>query len=404
MTKRFRNSMFAIMSSMMMLLMQPANSLSELSVMTAPRPNVHAVKSATLKTKKHTIQAVRKAKASTPVKPLIKTAKPASTKSLKSATTKVSTKKVAGKKQTSTTKKSVRTNRTAKKLSLRKVVPIKPMPLAQRKQITESFANGYADKVTPRDMVRAGAFSYFPLRGGVFRRKSQIKAVVVHSTETASPASAKDIVRSWNNSGANHAGTQFIVDRDGIIYMTVPDPTVGTFHVNSFITLEGVKNDNSIGIEIVRTGRQQYTKPQLASVSRLVHYLLDRYQVPQVFGHGEIQPTDRTDPVGFNWQAFDNDLDGLELSQAKFKAEQYRIAAAQKQQAKLAVLKKPLTSDAVLASAKKQIGPEKEQGPSIENRKVQQAIIQLRSQDRKQTSEKSRSRIVADAKHSTEKG
>lgn len=405
-TKRLRNSMFAIMSSVMALLVQPANSLSELAVISPAKPGLQNVKKVSLQAQKNSTANANMAKKTANKNPAKANVSTAKTMPVKGTIASKRTKSIANKKQSSSAQK-LAARRLPKRIIAKKVVPAKPMPLAQRKLINDSFANGYADKYTPRDMVRAGAFSYFPLRGGVFKRRSPIKAVVVHSTETASPASAKDIVRSWNNSGPNHAGTQFIVDRDGIIYLTVTDPSIGTFHVNSFITKEGVKNDNSIGIEIVRTGKQTYTKPQLASVSRLVHYLLDRYQIPEVWGHGEIQPTDRTDPVGFNWTSFDNDLDGLELSQSKYKAEQIRIAAIKKQeQAKLAAAKKLQTPEAaLLAAVKKQISTEKESNPIAADRKLQEAANQNRlNSDKKQTSEKAPGRIVADGKHVTEKG
>lgn len=398
MTKRLRNSMFAIMSSLMAVLTQPANSLSELAVINPIKPNVQAARKASPKTTTHSTSA-KKSTADA----LNKKAADHKKTNTASANAKKSSQQLA--KKQSRTPSKIASRNLSKRTVAKKLPPVKPMPLAQKKLINDSFVNGYADKYSPRDMVRAGAFSYFPLRGGVFTRKSPIKAVVVHSTETASPASAKNIVRSWNNSGPNHAGTQFIVDRDGIIYLTVSDPIVGTFHVNSFITLEGVKNDNSIGIEIVRTGKQKYTKPQLASVSRLVHYLLDRYKIPEVYGHGEIQPTDRTDPVGFDWKAFDGDLDGLELSQAKHKQELIRIAAETKkqQQAKLASEKNPLMDSALIAAAKKQLGPEKT-NPVSADRNLQQAIQQRISSDKKQTSEKAPSRIVADEKVNAAKG
>lgn len=396
MTKRLRNPMFAIMSSLVAVLTQPANSLSELAVITPVKSELHALKKNPLKTSKISTD-------SSPRKSGKLIAKSPQEKGQASSRKTVATKgmKLSMKKRNAATTK-IALHKISKRIA-KKLTPERPMAVAQKKAIRDSFANGYADKFSPRDMVRAGAFGYFPLRGGVFTRRSPIKAVVVHSTETASPASAKNIIRSWNNSGPNHAGTQFIVDRDGIIYLTVSDPIVGTFHVNSFITKEGVKNDNSIGIEIVRTGRQQYTPAQLASVSRLVHYLLDRYKIGEVYGHGEIQPADRTDPVGFDWKAFDEDIDGLEVSQAKHKAELVRIATAKKQESKLAALKNTqLPNNALLAAAKKPNLSEK-QAPISANRKLQQVVDRLGNSEKKQTSEKANQRIVADEKRNSDK-
>lgn len=231
-------------------------------------------------------------------------------------------------------KKLVSKNVGAKKLVKRKkaiaVKAPKPMPAKQRAALKQAFVKGIAGKVSTYDLMRAGVFSYYPLKGGTFERSSQIKAIVVHSTETAHEASAKEIIRSWNNSGRNHAGTQFIIDRDGVIYQTVIDPVVATFHVNSFITKEGVKNDNSIGIEIVRTGEQTYTQAQTASIARLVHYLRDHFSIDEIFGHGEIQPADRTDPVNFNWTTFDHNLDLLEDNLIAHNREMTILAAKKK--------------------------------------------------------------------------
>jgi hypothetical protein len=191
---------------------------------------------------------------------------------------------------------------------------IKTLSASAKQAMKQRFINGQAGLYSPTDLISAGVFSYYPLVGGTFRRTSGIHNIVVHSTETGSIADAKMVIRSWNNSGRNHAGAQFIVDRDGKIYETV-DPSYGTFHVNSFKTLHDVKNDNSIGIEIVRSGDQQYTPVQFKSVVCLVAYLKNHFQVNQVWGHGQVQPSDRTDPCFFNWTAFHKGVDAIDSSQ-----------------------------------------------------------------------------------------
>ncbi len=69
-----------------------------------------------------------------------------------------------------------------------------------------------------------------------------------------------------------------MVDRDGRIYQTA-DPKYVTIHVNESRTRNGVTNDNRIGIEIVRTGAQQYTRAQRTSLVRLVDYIKKRFQI-----------------------------------------------------------------------------------------------------------------------------
>ena len=133
--------------------------------------------------------------------------------------------------------------------------------------------------------------------------------IVLHSTETRRTADAERVIDSWNNRGDNgkrlNPGTQFVVDRDGKIYTTA-SPDKATIHVNDRLTRHGVKNQNSVGIEIVHTGEQQYTFAQKMALTRLVSYLQDRYQISdrRIVTHGQIQPATRRDPVEFDVAGF----------------------------------------------------------------------------------------------------
>lgn len=171
--------------------------------------------------------------------------------------------------------------------------------------IRQAFTDGHAARYTPQQLAKAGLLTKKSLWGGIFNRSEQVKYIVMHSTETERPASAPQIIQSWNNRGLRHPGTPFMVDRDGKIYVTV-DPDYGTVHIEPTRAKWGVTNSNSIGIEMVHSGKQKYTKKQMASVSRLVAYLQKRYSVASdhIYSHGFVQPSDRTDPVGFDWAAF----------------------------------------------------------------------------------------------------
>lgn len=184
---------------------------------------------------------------------------------------------------------------------------------AEQVQTNSLFNSGRAGAVEPEALVRSGAFVSDPMTGGIYKRRQQVQYVIVHSTETARPADASRVIRSWSNKGRRHAGAQFVVDRDGLIHMAVT-PDLATVHVEVTRTLGGVNNDNSVGIEIVRAGEQEYTGPQLASVQRLVLYLQQRYNVDPaaVLGHGAVQPSNRTDPVGFDWTTFQQEKVALQ--------------------------------------------------------------------------------------------
>jgi hypothetical protein len=205
------------------------------------------------------------------------------------------------------------------------------MSWTERRRAKSAFRTGLASDYSPVQLTSAGVFDGSePLRGGIFNRREGIKYVILHSTETGNPAPADRVIHSWNR-GMRHPGAQYVVDRDGKIYQTV-DPEYGTVHVDIFRTIAGVNNDNSIGIEIVRSGGQKYTSSQLNSVTRLVAYLQARFSVADnhVFGHGQVQPSDRTDPVNFNWVAFGQAKSSLRLqADSKFKQNMENAIASQ---------------------------------------------------------------------------
>jgi hypothetical protein len=172
-------------------------------------------------------------------------------------------------------------------------------------EAASAFSHGAAGNYSFDRLIKAHVFVLDPLVGSVFKRHTAVKYIILHSTETGSPANAPRVIKSWNNRGMRHPGAQFVVDRDGIIYSTT-DPDMATVHINTSKTLPGYTNDNSIGIEIVRAGPQKYTQPQLDSVMYLVSYLQGHYHVvdTNVTTHHHVQPSDRSDPVGFDLLAF----------------------------------------------------------------------------------------------------
>ncbi len=188
-----------------------------------------------------------------------------------------------------------------------------PMSSSTRKSVRKAFNNGVAGKFSPQQLVQSDVFEEDPLLGGIFVRREGVRYIVMHSTETERPADAPRVIHSWNR-GMRHPGAQYVVDRNGKIYQTV-DPKFATVHVNIFRTENGVNNDNSIGIEIVRAGKQKYTSSQLESVMKLVTYIQNRFDVTDacVVGHGQIQPSDRSDPVNFDWTAFSNAKANLKM-------------------------------------------------------------------------------------------
>lgn len=191
----------------------------------------------------------------------------------------------------------------------------KKSALSPAQKAHKSFDNGTAGAISPAQLVAAKVFTDYPLIGGTYARKEPINYIVLHSTETATKADGKRVIRSWNNRGKNHPGAQYVVDRDGTIYQTV-SPEIVTMHVNAFKTRYGVGNKNSIGIEIVRCGNQKYTPIQLKKLTSLCLYLQQRFEIPNdnVLAHSFVQPDDRRDPVDFDWKAFNMSKTALAMN------------------------------------------------------------------------------------------
>lgn len=187
--------------------------------------------------------------------------------------------------------------------------------------VSRSFEQGVAGDYAWDDLVAAGVFENDPLHGSVYKRKGSVKYIILHSTETANPADARRVILSWNNRGLKHPGAQFVVDRDGTICSTT-DPDMVVIHIEPSRALAGYSNDNSIGIEIVRSGKQEYTKPQLDSVNRLVAYLQSHYSIPNsnVTTHHHVQPSDRSDPVNFDMLAFESEKSALQTAAIAYKS------------------------------------------------------------------------------------
>ncbi|MBS2004696.1 MAG: N-acetylmuramoyl-L-alanine amidase [Cyanobacteria bacterium SZAS LIN-5] len=199
-------------------------------------------------------------------------------------------------------------------------VVVKPRLPVPPSAISRSFERGTAGDYTWDDLVAAGVFENDPLRGSIYKRQGRVKYIILHSTETASPADARRVILSWNNRGLKHPGAQFVVDRDGTICSTT-NPDLVVVHIEPSRALSGYSNDNSIGIEIVRSGKQEYTRVQLDSVNRLVAYLQSHYAVPDanVTTHQHVQPSDRSDPVNFNMVAFESEKSALQAAAVAFR-------------------------------------------------------------------------------------
>lgn len=94
----------------------------------------------------------------------------------------------------------------------------------------------------------------------------------------------------------------YLIDRKGNIYRLVADKNIA-WHAGVSQTPDGRKNVNnfSIGIELMNTKTDNYTKRQYQAVQKLIDYLKKKYKIKYILGHNDIAPGRKTDPWNFDW-------------------------------------------------------------------------------------------------------
>ena len=91
-------------------------------------------------------------------------------------------------------------------------------------------------------------------------------------------------------------GVQWVVDRDGTIYKTLPSNSIGA-HVGSSDSKAyrdrgappGISNANAQGVEVIASNDADIQMPEQGiAVLKIIKYL--GYSKDQIFGHGEVNP------------------------------------------------------------------------------------------------------------------
>lgn len=161
--------------------------------------------------------------------------------------------------------------------------------------------------------------------------------LVLHHTVTTSAQETLDIL---NTRGLS---VQYIAGKDGTIYQMVHDYYrawhAGTSHWGNVNDL----NSHSVGVEIVNTGDEPFTKAQMDSVINLSAMLISRWHLEphNIVGHFDIHPAGKNDPSGyFDWKYYytklglyediwpsalsDNEKKTVLMSKNSFKADQLK--------------------------------------------------------------------------------
>ena len=131
----------------------------------------------------------------------------------------------------------------------------------------------------------------------------KIDTIILHSSYDAlgnNPYDLDGLIAEYKQySVAPH----YLIDRKGNIYRLVADKNIA-WHAGVSQTPDGRKNVNnfSIGIELMNTKTDDYTKKQYQATQKLIDYLKKEYKIKYILGHNEIAPGRKTDPWNFDWE------------------------------------------------------------------------------------------------------
>lgn len=130
-----------------------------------------------------------------------------------------------------------------------------------------------------------------------------IDTIIIHSSYDAigsDPFSVEGILKEYEDYGVS---AHYLIDRKGRIYQLVENVNIA-YHAGVAKTPDSRSNVNSfsIGIELVNTKKDDFTKEQYASLNALLGDLKKKYKIKYVLGHDQIAPERKDDPWNFDWK------------------------------------------------------------------------------------------------------
>lgn len=123
------------------------------------------------------------------------------------------------------------------------------------------------------------------------------KYFILH--HTAGRGDAHRIVKILNNRFKGGLGVQYVIDREGEIYRTLPLGARGAHILNSRL---GPNNSNSQGVEVIGKDDSDILPVQAVAALQLVKHL--GFKPSQLYGHGEVNPGHRSPSEGMTIKKF----------------------------------------------------------------------------------------------------
>lgn len=148
---------------------------------------------------------------------------------------------------------------------------------------------------------------------------SRIRMVVLHATAGSFPGDYNWLRQGGGDSRSTWVSIHYYIRKNGEIFQMVADANIAWHAGESTWIVDGQRinfsvgcNPVSLGIELenANTGRDPYPAAQYESALELTRDLVRRYNIPrsQLVRHLDIAPMRKTDPAGFAWARFVNDV------------------------------------------------------------------------------------------------
>lgn len=133
-----------------------------------------------------------------------------------------------------------------------------------------------------------------------------INSIIIHSSYDAlgdDPYDVDGLVAEYKLYGV---AAHYLIDREGTIHRLVADKNIA-YHAGQSKTPDGKTGVNtfSIGIELMNTKDDEFTKKQYSSLNELLSQLKKTYEIKYTLGHDDIAPERKTDPWNFDWEKID---------------------------------------------------------------------------------------------------
>ena len=181
-------------------------------------------------------------------------------------------------------------------------------PAANEEEVSQ---NNSSEKIVPnenndsvkKDSVKENIIEN-PVSWGFTPSKERIiDTIILHSSYNALGGDEYDTEKIIDEYRQYGVAAHYLVDREGLIYRLVKDEDIA-YHAGVSEVPDGRKNVNnfSIGIEIINTKEDKYTKEQYDATNYLIEILEEKYAIKYILGHDEIAPDRKTDPWNINWE------------------------------------------------------------------------------------------------------